>query len=318
MAYQLNEANKNAMGGSELFAKALHEKCDPELLDKFFFTFSRYRGPDPEKKGRKEIYHLNDLAGDPETHHLANGGWNVFDKLVFVSHWNMQQYVAYFGLPYYKCDVIKNAIEPIPVANKSTDKIKLIYHTTPHRGLNILVPVFIKLCDQFDNIELDVFSSFEIYGWGERDSQYKDIFDQCRNHPKINYHGFQPNDVVRQALSEAHIFAYPSIWTETAPASLVEALSARCICIHPNTGALPEVSANWSIMYQFDSNLRDHADRFYKNLGTAIASLNDVFKNAAQLSNYISRMNVQKLAIDGVHSWKVKAQEWNQFLKGMV
>jgi hypothetical protein len=41
---------------------------------------------------------------------------------------------------------------------KSKERIKLIYHTTPHRGLQILVPVFEKLCEWHDDIELDVFS----------------------------------------------------------------------------------------------------------------------------------------------------------------
>lgn len=317
MAYKLNEANKDAMGGSELFAKALHEKCDSTLLDKAFFTFSRYRGPDPEQKDRKEIYHLNDLAGDPETHHIASGGWNKFEKLVFVSHWNMQQYVAHFGLPYYKCAVIKNAIDPIPNEEKPSDKIKLIYHTTPHRGLSILVPVFIKLCETFDNIELDVFSSFEIYGWKERDEQFKVLFDQCRSHPKINYHGFQPNDVVRKALAQAHIYAYPSTWIETAPAALVEAMSARCISIHPNTGALPEVSANWSVIYQYDNNPQDHAETFYRRLFVVISSLREVYNNQDKFNNYMARMGMQKLAIDGVHSWDIKRQEWNDFLGGL-
>ena len=41
----------------------------------------------------------------------------------------------------------------------------------------------------------------------------------------MTYHGFKPNDVVRKALSEAHIFAYPSIWVETSCISAIEAMS---------------------------------------------------------------------------------------------
>ena len=50
--------------------------------------------------------------------------------------------------------MIRNAIEEITSVEKSKDKINLIYHTTPWRGLNVLISVFKKL--DMKDVELHV------------------------------------------------------------------------------------------------------------------------------------------------------------------
>jgi UDP-glucose:(glucosyl)LPS alpha-1,2-glucosyltransferase len=305
--FSTDELSANAFGGTELMKRGLEQRLDPELLKHFHITASRFRGADPDKIN---IYWLHDLPADPESSHLAQGGWNNFEKLVFVSNWQFQQYQQYFGIPWHKCIVLQNAIDPIPVAEKSKDKIKLIYNTTPHRGLELVVPIFDALCERFDNLELDVFSSFKAYGWEQRDEPYKELFDRCEAHPKINYHGFQPNDVVRQALSEAHIQIYPSIWLETSCIALMEAMSAKCLCIHPNYGALPETSANWSWMYQWQQDKRDHANVAY---GYLVNAIDNYWSDSVQ-----TRIAGQKSYADVFYSWDLRTHQWNALLSGIL
>lgn len=307
MPIAVDEVSQNAVGGTERMKNTLAEKLDPQVLDKFQIIASRVREVDQKLI---PIYWLHDLPGDPESEHLKQGGYTRFERLVFVSNWQMQSYINSYKLPWYKACVIQNAIEPIPFIEKPKDKIKLIYHTTPHRGLNLVVPTFIKLAEQYDNIELDVFSSFKIYGWEERDKQYEELFDVCRAHPKINYHGFQPNHVVREALQHAHIFAYPSTWLETSCIALMEAMSAGCLCVHPNYGALYETASNLTWMYQFHEDPRDHASIFYKMLQTAI---DNVLKDDVQLS-----LQSTKNFIDTIYSWDRRIVEWNTFLTSIL
>lgn len=228
MGFDVNEISKNSKGGTELMREGLEKRLDPSLIEDFQIIPSRVRELDETKI---RVLWLHDLPGDPESDHLRNGGHDKFHQLVFVSNWQMQQYVAYYNIPWSKCIVIENAIVPIEreLIDKPKDKIKIIYHTTPHRGLELVVPVFEKLYETHDNIELDVYSSFKIYGWEQRDTQYAELFERCEKHPKINYHGTVPNEEVRKAVGSAHIFAYPSIWVETSCISLMEAMSAECI-----------------------------------------------------------------------------------------
>jgi len=85
MPIATDELSKNAMGGTEMMKYGLQDRIDSSLLDHFHVTASRYRGP---QDGKLELYWLHDLPGDPESQHLANGGWNKFEKLIFVSNWN--------------------------------------------------------------------------------------------------------------------------------------------------------------------------------------------------------------------------------------
>lgn len=266
-AYNNIDMTKKSRGGSELMAERLETRLDPKLLEHFQIHVSRVGEVDESKI---QLLQLQDLPGDPASDHLKNGGYNKFERLIFVSNWQMQNYIQYYGIPWYKCVVIHNAIEPITFDQKPTDKINLIYHTTPHRGLEILVPAFQELAKNHKDVHLDVYSSFSIYGWSERDKPYERLFDMVREHPQMTYHGARPNEEVREALKKAHIFAYPNIWMETSCMALMEAMSAACVCVHPNYGALYETAAGYTWMYQWQENKQDHLNMFYSMLDGAV------------------------------------------------
>lgn len=299
----------NANGGTELMKRGLGQRIDPELLKEFQIFVSRVEEEPDETKLR--IYWLHDLPGDPASEHLKNGGWKKFHKLVFASNWQMQAYINYYQIPWSKCVVLQNAIEPIPAHEKPNDgTIRLAYWSTPHRGLNILVPVFEKLCEKYDNIELDVYSSFKLYGWEQRDEQYKDLFEQCEAHPKINYHGTVSNEELRKNLEKTHIFAYPSTWPETSCITLMEAMSAGLLCVHSNYAALPETAANWTMMYQYHEDLQQHAGLFYQVLNGAIESLN--------LDNVQQRINSQQSYANVFYNWTIRKIQWEALMQSLL
>lgn len=299
----------NAMGGTEIMKYALRDSLPQELLDEFQIFVSRVEDPMDETKVR--IYWLQDLPGDPASEHLKNGGWEKFNRLVFSSNWQMQAYINYYGIPYSKCIVMQNAIVPIPDHSKPKDgPIRLAYWSTPHRGLNILIPVFDKLCEKYDNIELDVYSSFKLYGWGERDEQFKPLFDLCENHPKINYHGAIPNEDLRKKLENTHILAYPSIWSETSCMTLMEAMSAGLLCVHSNLAALYETAANWTTMYQFQEDPNVHAGVFYNYLDYAIE---DYWSESTQ-----SRIASQQAYANVYYNWNIRKLQWEHLLTSLL
>jgi UDP-glucose:(glucosyl)LPS alpha-1,2-glucosyltransferase len=304
---ETNEVDKNAMGGTELMKYALQKKIDPAILDKFQIIPSRVR---KIEKGKIPILWLHDLPGDPESKHLADGGWDKFEKIVCVSHWQRQQYENHYGIPASKLVVLQNAIEPIPDHEKPNSKkcVNIIYHTTPHRGLELLIPVMDWLEENLKDVEwhLDVYSSFNIYGWGERDAPYKPLFDRIDSSDKMTNHGFVPNEEVHKALQKAHIFALPSIWPETSCIAMIEAMSAGCICVHSSLAALPETTANWSLMYDYSENKDQHATSMALLLGDAIQLAGD--------PSMTERMDMQKAYTDGFYNWDVRAKQWEGFL----
>jgi glycosyltransferase involved in cell wall biosynthesis len=301
----------DAKGGTEMMKDNLLSRLNPELADKFNFICSRVRELDPNKKN---ILWCHDTFDDPEAQHLADpDSRGRFEKIVFVSNYQFQTYHMALGVPYNQSIVLKNAIVPIPEHEKPKDgPLRLIYHTTPHRGLELLVPVFEYLWDNgFENkIELDVYSSFNIYGWPWRDEPYEQVFEKCKNHPGINYHGAVSNDEVREALQRAHIFAYPNIWPETSCISAIEAMSAGCAIVAPNMAALPETCGNFAVMYQWDEDMNKHANHFAQLLQTV---LNDYWH-----PSHANKLNFQKIYTDNFYSWDNRIMEWSGLLRSML
>jgi UDP-glucose:(glucosyl)LPS alpha-1,2-glucosyltransferase len=300
---------KKARGGTELIAENMIRHIDPDLLNQFQIIHSRVRNLDDSKK---KVLVLHDLAGDPEVEKLSDSEYRKqFDKLVFVSNWQLQQYNMILGVPYKEAVVIHNAVEPFVYKEKAfDDTIRIIYHTTPHRGLGILVPVFEKLAEYHKDIHLDVYSSFKIYGWEERDEQYKPLFDRCIQHPQITYHGTVSNEEIRQKLQETHIFAYPSIWPETSAISVIEAMYAGNIVVCPNYAALPETTGGLACVYQWSENVNEHANVFANNLNGIIHKLKSERRNplSAMQYDYCSLM----------YNWEQQKYKWESLLKSLL
>jgi hypothetical protein len=297
------------MGGTELMKYGLVDRLPADLLDDFQIFVSRVEEPLDENKIR--ILWLHDLPADPANAHLANKGWENFHALVFTSNWQMQGYIERYDIPWSRCVVMQNAITPIPSHNKPTDGIiRLGYWSTPHRGLNILTAVFDKLCDKYDNIELNVWSSYKLYGWEERDTSYQPLYDFCKQHPKINYESYLSNEDLKQQLQNVHIHAYPSIWQETSCIALMEAMSAGCLCVHPNFAALYETAANWTHVYQWNEDINAHASIFYQILDGAIE---DYWADGVQ-----SRLASQSSYANVFYNWDLRAHQWESLLRSLV
>ena len=300
---------EEANGGTEMMRKELFSRVDEELLDKFQIICSRVRWIDPKKP---TILWLHDTWDDPESQHLSDAERiKRFDRLVFVSNYQMNTYNMAHGVPYQSSIVLQNAIEPIPAKEKKTDQVRLIYHTTPHRGLNIVVSAVRELAKQHgDYIHLDVFSSFEAYGWKDRDKEFEELFQAIKDHPQMTYHGYQPNETVRAALQDAHVFTYPSVWPETSCIAAIEAMSAECEVVCPNFAALPETTANFAAMYQYSEDITHHANVFAN-------VLNSTIKNRFS-DNTLRKLKFQKTYIDNFYNWDLRAAQWTGLLQGML
>lgn len=308
---EVNELSKNSRGGTELMLERLHNTLSPDLLDKFQIIPSRVRDIADDKI---PILWLHDLPADPESQHLKDAELRKrFRKIVAVSDWQMQLYNVTLGLPYRESIVIKNGITPIDIQKKEFDgTVRIIYHTTPHRGLELLVPVFEALCQRHDDVVLDVFSSFSIYGWSQRDEPYAALFERCRNHPKINYHGAVSNERIREELKRSHIFAYPSIWPETSCLAAIEAMSAMNMIVCPNYAALPETTSGFANMYQWSEDMNEHANAFFNVMD---ATIKDYKKNGPD----VNRLAFQKNYTDIAYNWdSVISKKWEALLTSFL
>ena len=312
-----NEISKNSQGGTEITKRRLQAELPQELLQHFQIIPSRVR----ELKNNKiRVYHAHDLVGDPETKFFQTADeLEKFHKFVFSSNWQYQQYQNFYQLPYNsKSVVIDTWIEPAKgdvLAMKAKDKIDLFYASTPQRGLELLIAVFDKLTEKYKNIHLHVHSSFKIYGWDEMDKKFEPLYEKIRNHPQMTYYGFLPQKEVWDKFNTYHILAFPSTWPETSCRVLMEAMSAGCLCVHPNLGALSDTSGGLTWMFPGDmTNLNQHAQNFYETLESAILSV-----KASQDQDYTDHNLLQnKEYADRRFGFENIRQKWIVLLEGLL
>lgn len=275
-------SNSNAAGGTEMYMRFLYDGHIPRhLLENVQIVPSRLR---QLKEDKIRIWFEHNLPNDPESQKpfVDEQLRNSFHKTVFLSNWHYQTFMMALRVPYATNSCVieggMHCIEPFhksPNLPKKPDPNKVVnisYHTTPHRGLELLVPVFVKLAEEDKNIHLHVHSSFKMYGWDARDEQYAKVFDICKNHPQITYHGFTKHtDLIVAMEKNYHIFAYPNIWPETMCRALLEAMYYGLVCVHPDLAALPDTSGAMNkYMYGGTTNHEEHAQLHMKNLKKAI------------------------------------------------
>ena len=296
------EASKNAKGGSELIYGRVKDRVPEDLWNYFQVILSRVR----ELEDKPRILWFQDTSRDPEVQFLKNKeSRDKFERFLFPSDWSLEKYHLDLGLEYEKSVVLKNAIVPIPLHSKPKEgPIRLAYISTPHRGLDVVIGAFRAL--KLENVELDIYSSFKIYGWEEKDKDFEKIYKYVGK-LKCNYHGSVSNEEIRTALQQTHILAYPNTYQETACISVIEAMSAGCVVVCPNLAVLPETCANFAWMYGFVQDKTEHARKFAYVLKDAI---DNFWEPSVQAG-----LGFQKQYFDMHYDIETTAKQWEMMLQ---
>jgi len=233
------------------------------------------------------------------------------DCFVYVSNWQYEKFRNIYNIPEYKSVVIKNATEPFVYTQRSQGKMKLIYTSAPNRGLDVLLDAFEVL--NRDDVELDIYSSTIIYGSDyskQVDHVFKPLFDRASNMKNVNYKGYGENNVVREALQQSHIFAYPSTFEETSSMAAIEAGSAGCKLITTNYGALYETGSEYATMVPFNSN-RSMLVRSYAK------ALNQAINNYWKQEN-LDLLQKQSVYFNTFYNWQVRTSQWKNLFNHII
>jgi len=303
---------REAKGGSELIYNRVLDRLDDEIKDEFVIIMQRVRDHHLDND-KKKILWLEDLPEDPESQHLKDPeSRKQYSKFVFPTNWAMWDFHQKLGVPYEDSIVIPNCIEPIPLHEKpKTDQKKIIYFSTPHRGLNILESVVRFMEDSRNDFEVDVYSSFKIYGRDEQDElpEFQDLYGRLDELKSVTMHGSVSNDEIRKALTETHILAYPSNYRETSCLVAIEAMAAGCLAVVPNYAALAETCKDFSYMYQWHPSIQEHAASHYHYLCHA---LNNFWTDTTQ-----GILDLQTVHYNYFYSMDMCMNKWNSLLTSL-
>ena len=302
------------IGGTELQYNQLYQYVDNKLLDRFQITTSV---PEKEPLSKDKINILWEQNSYDQPNIVPwmkdKSNHSKYDWYVFNSHWCAEKYRMVFELPPHKCTVIKNAIDVFPgrAVYKQGQKLKLLYTSTPWRGLSVLLGAMQLIKNPL--IELDVYSSTQIYGDAfkeKNDDIYKPLYDQAKQLPNVNYKGYISNEELMKQMYNYHIFAYPNIWEETSCISAIESLACGLHAIVTNYGALYETCSEWPTYVQYDSN--------YRNLAAMFAYAIEGIAEQLHTKGMQDMLTEQQKFYEKFYNWNNRKHEWTNFLTGVL
>ena len=301
-------------GGTEIQHRLLEHYVDEDLLKHFqICTSIPDKIPLDNNKinilWQKNSYDQPNIA--PWFKDKANH--SKYDWYIFNSHWNYEKFRYMFDLPTHKCHVIKNGVNNFPVRTefKEGNRVRMLFHVTPWRGLNVLLGAMSLLKDC--NVEVDVFSSCKIYGEdfaNQNESAYEPLYEQARKLENVNYIGYKEHSFIQKFMYRYHMFAYPSIWEETSCNSALEAMASGLYCIVTNYGALYETCSEFPIYVTYDKN--------YKNLSLAFAHAIREAVDMMHEPEIHKHLKMQQEFVKRFYSWEKKKLEWTSFLQGVL
>ena len=301
-------------GGTEIQHRFLSHYVDEKLLSNFQICTS-IPGKIPLSKDKINILWQKNSYDQPNIYPWFEdkSNHNKFDWYVFNSHWNYEKFRYKFDVPTHKCHVIKNGVTNFPeiIPYKEGDMVRMLFHVTPWRGLNVLLGAMQQLQDC--NVHLDVFSSCKIYGENfEKANEhiYEPLYEQARKLENVNYIGYKEHSFIQKYIYRYHMFAYPSIWEETSCNAALEAMAAGLMCIVTNFGALYETCSEFPVYVTYDKNYRNLATSFAHAIRGAVSTLHE--------PQVLEHLKVQQDFVKRFYSWEKKKLEWTSFLQGVL
>jgi len=300
----------NPKGGTEILKEQLIAQLEPGSIDGVNLIGSICH-PQLIQKDKTNVVWQHLSYDQPNVQYMRDRKFvDSVDYFLYVSHWQYNKFREHYQIPEYKSFIIKNATPKFEVKPKVMDgKIKLLYSSTPWRGLAILIKAIDILNKTRDDFELDIYSSTRIYGDMFEQSEkgkFDTLFDKCKNTANVNFRGYGLNEQVRQALQDTHIYVYPSIFEETSCLAVIEAMSAGCHVVTTNYGALPETCGEFATMIEFDSSVGNLIERYADTLNSVL----DNYKN----NLYKEDLELQIKYYEKYYSWNTRIEEWKNFL----
>ncbi len=239
------------------------------------------------------------------------------DGVGMVSQWQRARFIDRFSLDPMRTAVCRNAMAPAfeNLITESTGirkikpaKLRLAYTSTPFRGLQILIDIFPALRSAIPDLELDVYSSMEVYriSAAEDEQYFGTLYNACRNTPGVNYRGAVSQKQLATELRNVHVLAYPNTYPETSCISVMEAMAAGCLVVTSDNGALPETTAGFADMVPLSPDPMAFRQMFARQL---IDSL-----QRYQRGELDHRLSSAIAFVKDNYTWARRAAEWESWL----
>jgi glycosyltransferase involved in cell wall biosynthesis len=195
---------------------------------------------------------------------------SIIDKILFVSDWQQQTICKESGFPIEKTAVIRNGVDLSRFENSKRYKkipARLIYSSTPYRGLKLLLEIFPKIKEKIPHASLVICSGYDVYGGAKSTPkeallEFEHLKDQFLRMDDIIFRGNLKQSELAEEFLKAEVLTYPNIFPETSCITAMEAIAASTVTISSNIGALNETVKDCGILLNESINTENYKEKF--------------------------------------------------------
>lgn len=226
---------------------------------------------------------------------------NNFNKIMCLTDFHKNYVQARQNVKDDKILITRNGIDPekFKFERKEKNHNKLVWMSSPDRGLDSAIIVCDEVKKYFPNIELHVYYGLDnLYKFGMNDlaDKLKGMMDQ---RPWVKYHGFTEQSKMYQEISDAVVWVHPCNFIETFCITAIEQLELKIFPVTRYLGGLRDTLK--------DAALKGHAVM----LNHACDNHENVIKYAEQVKSALNDKKWEKIEFDiSKHSWSSIADEW--------
>jgi glycosyltransferase involved in cell wall biosynthesis len=232
------------------------------------------------------------------------------DGLLAVSHWHANTLCQVSGFPLEKAFVLRNGIHGEYFrGSEQRNRKRLIYSSTPFRGLIYLPQIFESLKKKHPDLELHVFSSLSLYQseWPAPkavDYEYEEAFEILNKMPGCYVSDSILQKQLAREFMKSSILTYPNIFEETSCITAMEAQAAGCAIVTSALGALPETVEDSGILIPIRQGPGEYLKEF-------IAAVDRILTDDELFLRLSENGKKRAETLD----WSCRAQEFMNYLK---
>lgn len=168
------------------------------------------------------------------------------DKYLCLSNQHKQFVHQHHNIPLEKIVVTSNGLDFTRFEKEvAKDPYKMIYSSSPDRGLEVLLDLFPQVKAQVPETTLDIYYGFENF---QNQEYVSKLMERINSTEGITYHGRVGQDVVAEAFQRSSIWAYPTWFEETYCITALEAMVGGSIVLSSDYWGLMDTVKDGGIL----------------------------------------------------------------------
>lgn len=235
------------------------------------------------------------------------------DRILALSKWHRDYLISYHDLPDQQVIVTRNGIDLERFKNKNIErnKFKVVYSSSPDRGLPVLLDVWPKIKKQVPEAELHIFYGFKNWEAGAiNDPDQKDLIAHLKQKLKdmeplgVKFIDRVSQERLAEEFLSAGVWAYPTWFSETSCITAMEAQAAGLRIITSPIAALTETISSAAFVPEIWTS-PEYQDKFVEETVRALT-----------IPNQSDRMEAQNYAFQ-TFNWDTLAEEWDRMFNNI-